>query len=78
MIPRRYEPFVFALVLSGLMSLIVSAISTARTLGLVDGFVTQWLANWLSSWLVAYPSVLVVSPIARKLVHRLVRQPGDA
>lgn len=74
MIPARYSPVLFGLILSGLMSLIVSGLSTARAVGLVEGFPALWLGNWAVSWAIAFPTVLVVAPITRKIVARLVRQ----
>ncbi len=68
MIPARYAHIAFALILSGLMSFMVSGISTYKTLGMIDGFLGLWLANWSFSWAVAFPTVLVVAPIARRLV----------
>lgn len=38
MIPRKYAPLLFSAVLSGSMSLIVSALSTYRVLGLEPAF----------------------------------------
>ncbi|WP_299966450.1 DUF2798 domain-containing protein [uncultured Roseobacter sp.] len=73
MIPARYQQIVFGLVLSGLMSLLVSGITTLRTVGWIDGFAALWLSNWLSSWAVAFPAVLVVAPVTRRIVGRLVR-----
>lgn len=68
MIPARYAHIAFALILSGLMSFMVSGISTYKTLGMIEGFVGLWLSNWSFSWAVAFPTVLVVAPIARRLV----------
>lgn len=73
MIPARYAPVLFGFLLSGLMSLIVSAIATYRAPGLVQGFAGLWLGGWLSSWLIAFPTVLVVGPLTRRLVGRLTR-----
>jgi hypothetical protein len=73
MIPARFAPFLFGLILSGLMSLIVSGIATLRVLGLIDGFLLLWLGTWLSSWAVAFPAVLLVAPMTRRLVARLTR-----
>ncbi|MEM1301583.1 MAG: DUF2798 domain-containing protein [Pseudomonadota bacterium] len=70
MIPARFAPVAFGFVLSGLMSLIVSGLSTLRTVGFTDGFVGLWAGNWLTSWAVAFPVVLVVAPLARKIVAR--------
>ena len=75
MIPARFAPIVFGLILSGLMSCCVSGLSTFRTLGLVDHFFRQWMGNWAASWALAFPTVLVIAPITRRIVARLVRQP---
>ena len=73
MIPPRYAPIVFGLLLSGMMSFIVSCIATFRATGLVDGFMGLWMSSWASSWLVAFPTVLVVAPLTRRLVARFTK-----
>lgn len=73
MIPARYQQYVFGFILSGLMSFMVSGIATYRSLGMIDGFFLVWITNWLPSWTVAYPTLLVVSPITRRIVSKLVR-----
>ena len=75
--PARFAPILFGFVLSALMSFIVSGIATFRNAGLVDGFVGLWIGAWLPSWLIAFPVVLVVAPVARRLVGALV-EPGAA
>ena len=74
MIPARFAQVLFALILSMMMSFIISGLSTFRALGFVDHFVTIWLANWAVSWAIAFPTVLVIAPIARKIVGRLTAQ----
>ena len=76
MIPARYAPVLHGLILSGLMSLIVSGIATARADGVTGALPALWLFSWLASWAVAFPAVLVVGPITRRLVARMVRAPG--
>ena len=71
MIPARYAPILFGFLLSGMMSLIVSGLSTFRALGLVPDFALIWLGNWAVSWATAFPIVLVVAPITRRIVARL-------
>ncbi|MEM9637592.1 MAG: DUF2798 domain-containing protein [Pseudomonadota bacterium] len=78
MIPARYQHILFGLILSGLMSFIVSGIATFRSLGWIDGVFLLWMANWLPSWLVAFPTVLLVAPITRRIVARLVRPEPSA
>lgn len=71
----RFAPVLFGFVLSALMSLIVSGIATLRNAGLEDEFATLWLGAWLPSWFVAFPTVLVVAPLARRLVGMFVKSP---
>ena len=79
MIPARFAPVLFGLVLSSLMSFLVSGIATFRAAGMVDGFVALWIGAWLPSWFIAFPVVLVVGPLARRIVNSLVRpEPAPA
>lgn len=73
MIPAKYAPLLFGLVLSGLMSLLVAGIATVRATGLGPNFVAMWTSAWLAAWLFAFPVVLVVAPLARRAVQRLVQ-----
>ncbi len=73
MIPQRFAPILFGFILSGLMSAIVSGIATYRVLPPDAPFFWIWLSSWLSAWLVAFPTVLFVAPLTRKLVALLVR-----
>lgn len=75
--PARFAPVLFGLILSALMSFLVSGIATFRTAGLVDGFFASWINAWLPSWLIAFPVVLVVAPVARRLVGVLVKAPAS-
>ncbi|MEN9061008.1 DUF2798 domain-containing protein [Ponticoccus litoralis] len=74
MIPPRLAPVVFGLLLSGFMSLIVSGVATLRALGVVPDFFGLWMSAWVSSWLIAFPSVLVIAPVVRRLVARYTRR----
>ncbi len=60
--------------LSGIMSAVVSLISIVRSVGLVDGMATLWLSSWTISWAIAFPTVLVVLPLARRLALSLVQK----
>ena len=69
MIPNRYAPALFGLILSGLMSLVVSGITALRTTtSLTPDFIHVWFGAWVAAWLVAFPIVLVVAPLARRIV----------
>ncbi len=74
MIPARYASILFGFILSGLMSFMVSGISTLRAVGAAPDFGALWMSAWVPSWMVAFPAVLIVAPLTRKLVAKLVRQ----
>jgi hypothetical protein len=69
MIPARFAPVLFGLILSGL----VSGVATYRALGLPPGFVMAWTGAWLLSWAVAFPTVLVIAPFTRRIVAALTK-----
>jgi hypothetical protein len=74
--PARYAPILFGFLLSALMSFLVSGIATFRNFGLLDGFFGLWISAWLPSWLIAFPVVLVVAPVARRIVGLVVKAPA--
>ncbi len=63
--------FVAPFFITMLMTAIVSGISTVRAVGFV-GLADVWPGSWLWSWAVAFPALLVVTPIARKFVSYIV------
>lgn len=71
-LPASFEPYVFGLLLSGIMSLVVSGIATWNALGFVETFTPQWMNSWFFAWAVAFPSVLIVAPLVRRITHTLV------
>jgi hypothetical protein len=71
-LPARYGAVVMPLILSLLMSAIVSFIATWMNAGLVDDLVARWLAAWKVSWLIAFPTLLIVLPLVRRIVAILV------
>lgn len=73
MIPGRYGPVLFGLILSGLMSFVVSGISIFRATGLAPGYMGMWTQAWFIAWASAFPIVLVAAPLARRAVQHLVR-----
>jgi hypothetical protein len=80
-IPRKKLPAAFAaivspLVLSLLMTSIVSLISTLRSLGLQPDLPAVWMTAWGLSWLVAFPTLLLVLPVVRRIVGWLCEAAG--
>jgi Protein of unknown function (DUF2798) len=71
-LPARFGAIVTPLLLSLLMTSLVSLISTARSVGFTAALPPLWVGNWALSWLVAFPLMLVVMPIVRRLTALLV------
>lgn len=77
-LPARYAAILTPFFLSLIMTFVVSGISTVKVLGLSKEFLTAWSVAWGLSWLVAFPTVLVVLPLTRRIVAALVEPPGKA
>ncbi len=73
-LPARFMLPVTGFILSGIM-IIISGISTLLALGPGVEFLARWPIAWISSWIIAFPTVLVVLPIVRRIVSRIVAPP---
>ena len=73
-IPKRFENVVFGLLLSAMMSFLVTGIANVMGIGVSDpAFFGKWMRSWGTSWAFAFPVVLFVAPLVRRIVHRLVK-----
>ncbi|MDH0031162.1 MULTISPECIES: DUF2798 domain-containing protein [unclassified Acinetobacter] len=72
-LPSRYASIVLPFFLSIIMTFIVSCISTLRSMGLEQFSFHTWISAWGISWLIAFPVLLLVLPIVRKITMLLVR-----
>lgn len=77
-LPARYASIVMPLVLSILMTFVVSGISTLKSLGFTPAFLSTWPAAWAISWVVAFPTLLAVLPLVRRIVAMMVEPPPSA
>ena len=76
-LPKRTEPFVFGLLVSGMMTFFVSGISTVLAAGFAPGLLGKWMAAWAASWVIAFPILLFVVPVVRRIIHSLVITDGS-
>lgn len=76
-LPPKAMHIVMPFLLSVLMSCIISFVSTAKAIGFSPELLTAWLKAWGISWLVAFPTVMVVLPLVRKIAGVLVETPGQ-
>jgi hypothetical protein len=76
-VPNRFAPFLFPLLLSGFMTFLITGISMTRVLGIdalindPGNFLQIWMKAYVSSLLVAYPILLLVIPVVRRVVDWL-------
>jgi hypothetical protein len=70
--PKIYMSYLFSLFMALLMSCTMSLVIIIFNVGLIEGFVFIWLKAWGFSFIVAFPTVIVVSPIVRKLVNLVI------
>jgi hypothetical protein len=75
-LPSRFGSLVTPLVLSLLMTCVVSLIATLRALGFSERLFGAWLDAWGLSWLVAFPVLLFVLPLVRRVVVLFVESPN--
>ncbi|WP_449256574.1 DUF2798 domain-containing protein [Bosea sp. (in: a-proteobacteria)] len=75
-LPPRYAAVVMPFILSVLMTFVVSGISTLKALGLTPEFLQTWPVSWALSWIVAFPTLLLVLPVVRRLVALVVAPPA--
>ncbi|MBK8197402.1 MAG: DUF2798 domain-containing protein [Acidobacteria bacterium] len=71
---RLFQP-IFGLFMALFMSFLMSGAITALNIGLPPDFVSRWLHSWSIAFVIAYPVILVVAPMARRLALHFVESP---
>ncbi|WP_319381300.1 DUF2798 domain-containing protein [Thiomicrorhabdus sp.] len=69
----RHHHFVFAFFMALFMSFLMSGVISAMNVGIPENFLVIWFHAWWTAFIIAYPSVLFVSPIVRRITNKLVR-----
>jgi hypothetical protein len=60
--------------MSLLMAFLMSGVLTVIHLGFTSRFIVQWLNSFVLAWPIAFPSILLIAPIVRKIVVKLTEQ----
>ncbi len=71
---RAFQPL-FGLFMATFMSFLMSGAITALNIGLPPDFIQRWIHSWSIAFVLAYPAILVVAPLARRLALRFVESP---
>jgi hypothetical protein len=74
MISRKYHRIVFSFFMALLMSCIMSFVISVFNVGLVSNIITIWLKAWSFAFIVAFPTIMMVSPIVHKLVALVLHE----
>jgi len=77
MISRKYQQIVFSFAMALLMSGIMSFVISIFNVGMVANIVTIWLQAWGFAFVVAFPTIIIVSPVVHKLVSLVLHDVTD-
>lgn len=72
-LPAKWAPVMTAFFLSVFMCGVVSLVATVKALGVSPQLVAAWMEGWAVSWLLAFPVVLIVMPLVRRIVSVVCR-----
>ena len=73
-LPARTMHFALPLALTFIMTFLVSGVATIRAIGFSDDMLSRWMESWLGSWILAFPIMLFLMPVMRRLLGRVIEQ----
>ena len=74
MIPKQYQHIVFAFFMALLMSCLMSFVITIFNIGFTNNLLTIWLQAWGFAFIVAFPAVITVAPLVKRLTEAVVKK----
>lgn len=78
MIDRKFHRLVFAFFMALIMSCVMSCVITFSNVGPVSNFVSIWMGAWGFGFLIAFPSVILISPLVHKLTALVLKEEQGA
>jgi hypothetical protein len=72
-IDKKYKHFVHAFFIALLMSCFMSLVISIFNVGLVNNILFVWLKAWGFAFIVGFPTIILVSPVVRKLVNAVIK-----
>lgn len=76
-IDRKNQHIVFSFLMALLMSCLMSFLISVLNVGFVNNILTIWLKAWGVSFIIAFPAVMLVTPVVRKLVSLAIIKGED-
>jgi len=74
----RFASLLFGALLSIIMVSIVSAAVIVVNQGFTADFIARWMKSTASTWPIAFPAVLMVAPVVRRMVSYLTTPQSDS
>ena len=71
-LPAKSLRFAVPLGTSLVMTFLVSGVATFRAIGFGDGVTAKWMSSWMISWAVAFPTMLLMMPVVRRLLLHVI------
>ncbi|MEW6984146.1 DUF2798 domain-containing protein [Colwelliaceae bacterium 6471] len=77
MISRKHHKLVFSFFMALLMSGIMSFVISVFNVGMVANIITIWLQAWSFAFIVAFPTIIIISPLVHKLVALVLHEESN-
>ena len=75
-LPAGAARFLTPLVLTFLMTFFVAGISTWIAIGEPSALLLRsWGKSWMISWIIAFPAMVALMPVTRRMVALMVKSP---
>ena len=71
MIKKKYSQFIFVVITSFGMSIIMSLIITYINMGIGSEFLLRWGKAWLVSFPIAIIAAMIMVPLAKKIANKI-------
>jgi Protein of unknown function (DUF2798) len=72
MIQKKHAPHAFSFFMALLMSCLMSFIISTFNVGLINDILFIWLKAWALAFVIAFPTIILITPLVRKLVTIVV------
>ena len=73
-LPASYMRYALPAGTTIFMTFLVSGVATWRALGVVPGMFGTWMTSWGIAWLIAFPTMLVMMPLVRRWLGRIIEE----
>lgn len=70
-VTNKFSQILLNCILSALMVSIVSSVVIIINQGLGPDFLSRWARSFVTTWPVAFPALMILGPIVRKIVERV-------